>query len=79
MTIERFKDVVGMDQSLPEEELHPYHTVAGFVMLQLGRVPQVGDKFQWSRLQVEVLDMDRNRIDKVLVVILPDEGPIADE
>lgn len=79
MTIERFKDVVGIDESFPEEGLHPYHTVAGFVMLQLGRVPQVGDKFQWSRLQVEVLDMDRNRIDKVLVVVLPEERPAVDE
>jgi putative hemolysin len=78
MTIERFKDVVGIDESFPEEGLHPYHTVAGFVMLQLGRVPQVGDKFQWSRLQVEVLDMDRNRIDKVLVVVLPEVRPAAD-
>jgi CBS domain containing-hemolysin-like protein len=41
-------------------------------------VPQVGDKFQWSRLQVEVLDMDRNRIDKVLVVVLPEVRPAAD-
>jgi putative hemolysin len=79
MTIERFKDVIGFPDALPEEEHHPYQTVGGFVMLQLGRVPQVGDKFQWSRLQVEVLDMDRNRIDKVLVVVLPGEHPIADE
>jgi magnesium and cobalt exporter, CNNM family len=78
MTIERFKDVIDISDSLPEED-HPYHTVAGFVMLQLGRVPQVGDKFQWGRLQFEVLDMDRNRIDKVLVVVLPEERPIADE
>ena len=79
MTTERFKDVVGIADSLPEEDHHPYRTVAGFVMLQLGRVPQVGDKFQWGPLQVEVLDMDRNRIDKLLVVVLPDERPIADE
>jgi putative hemolysin len=78
MTIERFKDVVGISDSLPEEDHHPYHTVAGFVMLQLGRVPQVGDKFPWGRLRVEVLDMDRNRIDKVLVVVLPEERPVAD-
>ena len=78
MTVERFRDVVGIDTPLPEEEQHAYHTVAGFVMLQLGRVPQVGDKFQWGRLQVEVLDMDRNRIDKLLVAVLPDERPAAD-
>jgi putative hemolysin len=79
ITIERFKDVVGIEESLPEEEQHTYHTVAGFVLLQLGRVPQVGDKFRWGRLQVEVLDMDRSRIDKVLVVVLPDAHPAADE
>jgi putative hemolysin len=79
ITIERFKDVVGIEESLPEEEQHTYHTVAGFVLLQLGRVPQVGDKFRWGRLQVEVLDMDRSRIDKVLVAVLPDARPAADE
>jgi putative hemolysin len=79
ITVERFKDVVGIEESLPDEEHHTYHTIAGFVMLQLGRVPQVGDKFQWGRLQVEVLDMDRSRIDKVLVVVLPGERPSAHE
>jgi len=78
ITIERLKDVIGIEESLPEEERHVYHTAAGFVMLQLGRVPQVGDKFQWGRLQVEVLDMDRNRIDKLLVVVLRDAQPAAD-
>jgi putative hemolysin len=48
-------------------------------MLQLGLVPQVGDKFKWGRLQVEVLDMDRNRVDKLLVVVRPEEGPAAGE
>ena len=79
VTVERFKDVVGIAEPLPEEEHHGYHTVAGFVMLQLGRVPQAGDRFRWGRLQVEVLDMDRNRIDKLLVAVLPDERPAADE
>ena len=78
ITIERFKDVVGIEESLPEEEHHNYQTIAGFVMLQLGRVPQVGDKFKWGRLQVEVLDMDRSRIDKVLVAVMPDGRPAAD-
>ena len=79
ITIERFKDVVGIEESLPEEEHHNYQTIAGFVMLQLGRVPQVGDKFQWGRLRVEVLDMDRSRIDKVLVAVLPDGRTAAGE
>jgi putative hemolysin len=41
--------------------------LAGFVILQLGRIPAVADHFQWDRLRIEVVDMDGNRVDKVLV------------
>lgn len=44
-----------------------YQTVAGFVLDQLGRVPKVGDRLTWQGLYVEVVDMDGNRIDKLLV------------
>jgi len=44
-----------------------YHTVAGFVLWHLGRVPVAGEKLKWRDLKVEVLDMDGRRIDKVLV------------
>jgi putative hemolysin len=39
-------------------------------MDRLSRVPAVGDKFQWSGLCFEVSDMDRNRVDRVLVMRL---------
>lgn len=42
-----------------------YHTVAGFVLARLGRIPQVGDIVTWRGLRIEVLDMDGKRIDKV--------------
>ena len=71
VTIERFKDVAGIDEQLPEEGSEAYHTLGGFVMLQLGRVPQVGDKFDWAGLRVEVIDMDRHRVDKLLVARIP--------
>jgi putative hemolysin len=70
VTIERFKDVVGIEETLPEEEAGTYHTLAGFVMLQLGRVPHVGDKFEWHGYRIEVVDMDRNRVDKVIVTAI---------
>jgi putative hemolysin len=41
--------------------------VGGFVMMQLGRVPKPADHFDWEDLRFEIMDMDRNRIDKVLV------------
>ena len=52
---------------LPGGESGDFHTLGGFVMAQLGRVPRPGDAFRWKDLRVEVVDMDRNRVDKVLV------------
>jgi len=37
------------------------------VMMQLGRVPRVEDKFITEDLQFEVVDMDQNRVDKLIV------------
>ncbi|MBP8901539.1 MAG: hypothetical protein KBG41_02895, partial [Thiobacillaceae bacterium] len=47
------------------------NTLGGFVMHMLGRVPAVTDHFEWLDLRFEVMDMDRNRVDKVLVARLP--------
>jgi putative hemolysin len=44
-----------------------YHTLGGFIMAALGRVPAVGDHFEHKGLRFEVMDMDRNRVDRVLV------------
>jgi putative hemolysin len=56
----------GLDP-LPEEEAGAYHTIGGFVMARLGRVPRVADHFEWGGMRFEVVDMDGRRIDKVLV------------
>lgn len=45
-----------------------YDTVGGFVLMQLQRIPAVGDVFQWGGATFEVLDMDGKRIEKVLVI-----------
>jgi putative hemolysin len=70
-TVERFRDVLGIEQPLPEEELGTYHTVAGFALLELDRVPRVADRFEWDGWTFEVVDMDGNRIDKLLVTRPP--------
>ena len=46
-------------------------------MLQLGRVPQVADHFEWGGFRFEVVDMDRNRVDKLLVARVPNPTPPA--
>ncbi len=44
-----------------------YHTLAGFMIDRLGRVPAVGDFFEWGGARFEVMDMDGRRIDMVLI------------
>lgn len=53
---------------LPGERSGAFHTIGGFVMAQIGRIPKAGDTFDFDSLHFEVLDMDGNRVDKVLVV-----------
>jgi putative hemolysin len=61
-------DVLGpLGLELPEDEVGAYHTLGGFVLARLGRIPTEADVFEWSGARFEVLDMDGRRIDKVLV------------
>ncbi len=53
---------------LPKEQRGNYHTVGGFVVTHLGRIPTATDFFEWQGMRFEVMDMDGNRVDKVLVV-----------
>ena len=57
--------------TLPEEDLGNYHTIGGLVMLQLGRVPRTGDIFELEGFRFEVVDMDKNRVDKMLISRAP--------
>ena len=54
-------------EELPDEATGNFHTIGGFVMLQLGHVPRAADHFEWNNLRFEVVDMDKNRVDKLLV------------
>jgi putative hemolysin len=63
LAIDEFKDLLDVGE-LPEGD---YRTVAGLVLVRLGRIPAVADSFEWGSLRFEVVDMDGNRVDKVLV------------
>jgi putative hemolysin len=55
-------------ESLLSGEEHPhYHTLGGLAMAALGRVPRTGDVFERRGYRFEVVDMDGNRVDRVLV------------
>jgi putative hemolysin len=65
---DEFKELFNL-RRLPDEE--EYETLGGFVLLQLGRIPKAADQFEWSGMCFEVMDMDGNRVDKVLVTKIP--------
>lgn len=67
LSIERFKEIFQVDE-LPDEASGRYHTIGGFVMMRLGRIPAIADHFEWQGMRLEIVDMDGNRIDKLLVV-----------
>lgn len=78
LDLDSFKDLLGAEK-LPDEELGNYHTAGGLAMLQIGRVPRKGDKFELMGFRIEVLDMDKNRVDQLLVSRLPPSDPNVDE
>ena len=65
MPIDEFRDRFDLP-SLPDEERGYYQTLGGFVMMYLERTPVTGDRFDWGGNDFEVVDMDGNRVDKVL-------------
>jgi putative hemolysin len=73
--IERFKSELEIEESLPGEEAHTFNTLGGFVMHVLGRIPAVTEHFESAGFRFEVIDMDKNRIDKILVMRLPANEP----
>ena len=48
---------------------YPYNTLSGLILDQLEKMPRAGDKFDWLHFEIEVLDMDAVRIDKVMVSV----------
>jgi putative hemolysin len=78
-----------IDGHLPIEELQTrlgrrdlagrdYHTVAGFVLARIGRIPKAGDTVTWRDLCIEIVDMDGMRIDKILLTMLDGRRARAD-
>ncbi|HOB95139.1 MAG TPA: hemolysin family protein [Aquabacterium sp.] len=57
-------------RELPEEDRGRYNTLAGMIMLLLGRLPATADVVEWSGWRFEVVDLDGKRVDKVLVSAL---------
>ncbi len=64
--VPEFKDRLELKE-LPEEDRGRYNTLAGMIMLLLGRLAQTADAVDWEGWRFEVVDLDGKRVDKVLV------------
>jgi putative hemolysin len=71
LPVAELKTLLGLTHRLPREAEADFQTLGGFVMTYFGRIPVAGDYFQWGGWRFEVVDMDRHRIDKVLVARVP--------
>ncbi|MEH2178871.1 hemolysin family protein [Nostoc sp.] len=67
LPVEEFLELFGMEE-WESEERGSYQTLGGFVITHLGRIPTAADYFEWQSMRIEVMDMDGNRVDKVLIV-----------
>ncbi len=65
LLIDEVNDLIGAN-AVPEED-GAYQTLGGFLMARLGRIPSPGESLSWNGWTFEVVDMDGNRVDKVLV------------
>jgi putative hemolysin len=72
LPVDEFKDIFAITR-LPGEADEEFQTLGGFVMMSVERIPMAGDYFEWGGYRFEVMDMDGNRVDKVLVMPLPQE------
>ena len=64
--VPEFKDRLDL-KDLPEEDRGRYNTLAGMIILLLGRLPKTADAVLWEGWRFEVVDLDGKRVDKVLV------------
>nr|WP_036229105.1 hemolysin family protein [Massilia sp. JS1662] len=71
MVLDRFRYLTGADIDFPDEDSGAYHTLAGFMLYQLAVIPRAGDRLDWKGWRFEVVDMDGNRIDRLLALRLP--------
>ena len=71
--IDAMIDLEAVERALPgfkfgDDAYSDYQTLAGFIVKALGHVPKEGETIEAQGYVFEVLDMDRHRVDKVLVV-----------
>ncbi len=67
--VEDFKELLNIKE-LPGENRGNYHTLGGFMITKLGKIPVPTEYFEWQGFRFEVMDMKGNRVNKVLITPL---------
>ncbi len=75
LSLQRFQAGLQLPEDWIGDTDGEFHTLGGFVMSTLGRIPRAGDHFIYNGLRFEVLDMDGHRVDKILV----SSPPVSEE
>lgn len=74
LAVDELKALMGIEHALPQEEEVGYKTLSGFITAQLGHIPIEGETFVYGPWKFEIIDMDRHRIDKVLLTRQPPDA-----
>ncbi len=68
-----FENAVTLLGITPEEEHDNYDTIGGFIMGNLGRIPQLGDSFMYDNMRFEVTELGDKRPGKIKAVRLKND------
>lgn len=75
MKVEDAADLLKVSSLFEDEDEKPdVNTLGGLAMYRLNRIPKIGDRFSAGGYFFEIVDMDGNRVDKLLVKIIEPEG-----
>ncbi|WP_371371502.1 hemolysin family protein [Sporomusa aerivorans] len=66
LSSEELKELLDVDH-FPGEERGYFQTLGGFIVSYLGRIPNAAENFDWNGYHFEIVDMDKARVDKVLI------------
>ncbi|MGV8931331.1 MAG: hemolysin family protein [Luteimonas sp.] len=66
LTVDNLRELLG-GGVLPLEDEYDYHTAAGMTIAHFGRIPNVGEHFDWNGWRIEIVDLDGPRVDKLLL------------
>ncbi|SUA64238.1 Putative Mg2+ and Co2+ transporter CorB [Oligella urethralis] len=78
VTLDRFNHHFQVQLEFPDHEDN-YHTLAGFILNQLGHIPKETESLVWEGFYFEVVDMDKYRIDRLLVKAPEQVVALSDE